>query len=60
MKVQMTIQFELDENLYTHRSDPDAWEWLWDTLLKNDLHLHSNEIGDTIGENLKVIDAHEI
>jgi hypothetical protein len=54
MKIQMTIGFELEEDLY-----PDTEEirlWLENDILIADgsLILHSNEIGDEVGVIKKV------
>jgi|JI9StandDraft_1071089.scaffolds.fasta_scaffold555142_1 hypothetical protein len=50
MEVQMTIVFELDDNVYGNTEDELLW--LENEILVGNrtLILHSNEIGDSLGE----------
>ncbi len=48
MKYLMLIEIELDEKLYG--DTPSEEEWLETQILVHDLILHSNDIGDTVGE----------
>ena len=50
MEVQMTIVFELDDNVYGNTEDELLW--LENEILVGNrtLILHSNEIGDLLGE----------
>lgn len=55
-KVLMTVELEYDDALM-HGNDPDSVEWFFSEILSGDkgmLELHSNEIGDTVGQ-VKVI-----
>lgn len=49
MKIQMTIEVELDDSVYS--SEADELLWLENEILVGDgnLILHSNEIGDEVG-----------
>jgi len=59
MRIQMIIEFDLPD--IESPRDEDEKEWFWNDLLKNELLLHSNYIGDTLGSDfLKVIDAKEV
>ena len=49
MKLTLTIELTFDANAM-HGDDPEEREWFFDTiLLGEELILHSNEIGDTVG-----------
>ena len=54
MEVQMTIVFELDDNVYGNTEDELLW--LENEILVGNrtLILHSNEIGDSLGEIISV------
>jgi len=49
MKIQMTIEVELDDSVYSREADELLW--LENEILVGDgnLILHSNEIGDEVG-----------
>lgn len=49
MKVRLTIDVEIKDSLYNLEDDGEK-DFLFNTVLKKGLLLHSNEIGDTIGE----------
>lgn len=54
-KLIMVVEFEYDDNLM-HGNDEQGIEWFMnDILMDEKLILHSNEIGDTIGE-IKVLE----
>jgi hypothetical protein len=54
-KLRMLVELEYDADLM-HGNNPESVKWFRDrVLLGEKLILHSNEIGDTIGE-LRVID----
>jgi hypothetical protein len=47
----LTIELDYDaETLHGGDSDPVSKEWFDEKILGGILHLHSNEMGDTIGE----------
>lgn len=49
-KLKMTIELEYDADLM-HGNDKDAVNWFFkDILMQDKLFLHSNEMGDVIGE----------
>lgn len=54
MKIKLTIEIDVDDNVYS--SDVDDILWLENEILVGDgnLILHSNEIGDTLGVVKKV------
>jgi len=53
MKVVMEIELELDDNFFG--SEPDEIEWLKDEIVvAGRLVVHSNEIGDHLGEITKI------
>ena len=54
MKIRMTVEFELDDNFFGDIEEDIMW--LENKILVGDrnLLLHSNEIGDTLGEITKV------
>lgn len=58
MKIQMLIEIEMDDN--ERPTDPDEADWFWNYLLKEELMLHSNDIGDSVGDSLKVLEAKEV
>lgn len=53
MKVKLTITVEIPDNLYDF-NDKSEVEFLMNTVLKENLLLHSNEIGDTVGSITEV------
>ena len=49
MQLTLTIELTFDENAM-HGNDQEEREWFYNTiLLGEELILHSNEIGDTVG-----------
>lgn len=54
MVLRLTIEVKLDDNVYGNSEDEKLW--MENEILVGDgsLFLHSNEIGDTIGEIKKV------
>jgi hypothetical protein len=54
---KLKLLIELDYNAaMMHENDPEAIEWFFTDLLPGDeLFLHSNEIGDTVG-TVRVMD----
>ena len=48
-KLLMKIELEYDSDLI-HADNEAGVEWFFNDVLKGELFLHSNEIGDTIGE----------
>ena len=58
MKIQMLIEIEMNDR--EKPSDPDEADWFWNHFLKEDLILHSNDIGDSVGDSLKVIEVKEV
>lgn len=61
MKVQMTIEFELEDDLFFDSKDSDMKAWCFDILLKQDLVLHSNLIGECLvgAGDINVIEVKE-
>lgn len=56
--IKLLIELEYDASIM-HQDDPDAIEWFFKDILREDLLLlHSGEIGDTIGE-VKVLEVIE-
>jgi len=53
--IRATVDLQLEDNLIDFDNQEDK-EWLLFILKKTELTLHSQEIGDTIGE-IKIIDA---
>lgn len=55
-KIKMMVELEYDsETMHSGNNDPEAKKW-FENILQNDmLMLHSNEIGDEIG-NVKVLE----
>jgi len=53
--IRATVDLQLEDNLIDFDNQEDK-EWLLFILKKTELILHSQEIGDTIGE-IKIIDA---
>lgn len=53
MKMRMVVELEYDESLYG--GDSEEEEWFRTELLGSSLILHSNLVGDTVGE-ITVID----
>jgi len=51
----MTIELTLNEYMPYSEADPDEREWMEGTIFKENLIVHSNEIGDQIG-TMKIID----
>jgi len=56
-KLKLTIELKYDDKMM-HGSDKESTDWFYNDILgskkRNDLFLHSNEIGDEIG-TVKVI-----
>jgi hypothetical protein len=50
VKLKIEAELELDEHMSLKDTDPEGWEWMIDVIFKEDLLVHSNEIGDTIGK----------
>lgn len=49
-KLKLIIELDYDAEIM-HQDDPDAIEWFFKDILRSDLLiLHSNSIGDAIGE----------
>jgi hypothetical protein len=57
MKIKMTIEVEIDDEAFGPY-DNDNRFWMENEILVGDgsLVLHSNEIGDTVGDILRVSD----
>lgn len=55
MKVRLTIEIDLDKNLINY-SDDEERMWVENKILigNKELIVHSNEIGDDVGEVTKV------
>lgn len=57
-KIKMLVELNYDTKIM-HGNDTESKEWFYKDILKskrrNDLILHSNEIGDEIGE-IKVLE----
>jgi len=59
MKVEMTLVVDLGES-FINPDDQEERDWLFNGILKiPHLHLHSNEIGDTVGEIIEIISCKE-
>ena len=54
----MLIEIEMDD--IEKPSDPEEADWFWNHFLKEELILHSNDIGDSVGDSLKVLEAKEV
>ena len=54
-KLKLLIELEYDDEIM-HEDNEDAIEWFFKDVLGDGLLLHSNEIGDTIGE-VKVLEV---
>lgn len=52
MKVLMIIEFDLPESMEPVNADEQ--EYVLNEVLKNDLILHSNYIGDTVSSEIRV------
>ena len=54
MKVKVELIIDLED--YINQNDPEELDWLFNNILYHplDLSLHSNEIGDIIGEIVQV------
>lgn len=56
--IKLIVELKYDANMM-HGKDKESIDWFYNDILKtkrkNDLILHSNEIGDEVGE-IKVID----
>ena len=50
---RLLIELEYDDEIM-HGDEPDAVEWFWLDVMGGKLILHSNELGDEIGQ-VKVI-----
>ena len=51
IKIKLEIELEYDdEMMHSGEQDPVAKDWFFEDVLKNDLILHSNEIGDEVGK----------
>lgn len=60
MKIRIELQVDLGDN-FINEEDQEERDWLFDHILtKDNLYLHDNEIGDTIGTIDKVIKLEEI
>jgi hypothetical protein len=57
-KIKMLVELEYDDKLMHGKSKEDI-EWFYNDILKskrkNDLFLHSNEIGDEVGQ-IKILE----
>lgn len=59
LKIEALITYD-DKLMHSGKSDPEARDWFFEEVMHgNDLILHSNEIGDTVGK-VKVLAVHEI
>jgi hypothetical protein len=47
-KMQMLVELDYDDNLW-HGDNEEEWDWFINHLLKDDLILHSNLVGDFVG-----------
>ena len=57
MRLKLLIELDYDEAImHSGDEDPDGKEWFFAMLENDDLLLHSNEIGDTIG-TVKVLEV---
>ncbi len=52
-KIKLLVELKYDANIM-HGKDKEATDWFFNHVLKDKLILHSNEIGDEIGE-VKII-----
>jgi len=60
MKIEITLIIELDKN-FINPNCKEEREWLFEEILiKKGLLLHSNEIGDTIGNVIEVKNVKEV
>lgn len=50
MTLRLEIDVECDADVICNFDDPSEWEWFVRDVLGGPLVLHSNEIGDEIGE----------
>lgn len=49
-KIKMEVELTFDDDLM-YGDDKNGEDWFWNVIMKDEqLLLHSNEIGDTIGE----------
>lgn len=53
-KIRLTIELELDEDFGQNSKDESEREWFREHLLRDELFLHSNLVGATIG-SVKVL-----
>ena len=51
--IKLKIELTYDDNFF-HGDDEEEKEWFFESVLDEELILHSNEIGDTVG-TVKVI-----
>ena len=51
--IRITADFTYDDNMFDE-NDPEAKAWFKDILFTDELSLHSDDIGDFIGE-IKII-----
>ena len=60
--MKLLIELEIDlGNTFINSKDQDERDWLFNEILtKGDLSLHSNEIGDQVGNITKVVKCKEI
>ncbi len=58
----MKIEFKITVDLGTYPYDDDEYLWFIENVINNidELHLHSNEIGDSVGEIIKVEDIKKL
>ena len=61
-KLKLTVELEYDEELM-HANEPEAIKWFYEDILQNKrgeerLLLHSNEIGDVVGD-ITVLEIHQ-
>ena len=57
--VRMVIEVDYDEKIM-YGNDEEAKDWFFNSVLNNgDMVLHSNEIGDTVGE-VRVLECLEL
>jgi len=63
-KLKLTVELSYDIDIW-HNDDPEGSEWFYHCILmqqianSGELILHSNEVGDTVGE-IKVLSIDEI
>jgi hypothetical protein len=48
-KMQMLVELDYDEDLWHSGNNEEEWDWFINHLLKDDLILHSNLVGDFVG-----------